>query len=612
MFATRSFLLFAAGIVSLAVASATGASAPAAADPQAAVFAQHCAVCHDNPATRAPARSSLHAMSPSFIVGALTNGIMQAQGSSLTPAQRIALAEYLTGQKLGVQGAMSGRCTGNGTAFALSGPSYNGWGGNVENWRYQPKPGIGAGELSKLRVRWAFGVPGVVAMFGQPTVAGGRVFFGTQSAHVYSLDARTGCYYWDFSAATGVRTAISIALVGNRYLALFGDRAANAYAVDVASGKTVWKVAAETGHKVQITGAPAYYAGRLYVPISVGDDSSAIDPKYECCKGRGAIVALDAATGKAVWRGYTLSESRRLGKNSAGTQLWGPSGASIWSAPTIDVKRRLIYAGTGDNHSAPATNTSDAVFAFSLDTGKVVWWNQLRRGDMGNAACLGADKANCPQPHGPDYDFGSSPNLIPLRNGKSILTIGQKAGIVWALDPDARGRVVWTKRVGNGGVLGGVQWGTATDGRSVYAATSDLAFVHLLLGQPLVADPSKGGGLHALAVDNGATRWNAAPARACGGRANCSPAQSAAVTATPDYVLSGAVDGHLRAYATSDGHVLWDFDTGRSFVTANGVKANGGSIDSAGPTVAGGMIFVGSGYGLYGGKAGNVLIAFGR
>jgi polyvinyl alcohol dehydrogenase (cytochrome) len=432
---------------------------------------------------------------------------------------------------------------------------------------------------------------------------GGRVFVGSHNGHVYSLDAQSGCYHWDYTASAGVRTAITVASIDGRYVALFGDRRAHAYSVDIDTGRTVWKVTAEDVPNAHITGSPSLFEGRLYVPITVGDDSAAVDPKYTCCQGRGAMVALDAATGKEIWKTYTIPEARPCGKSSIGTQLWGPSGASIWSSPTIDAKRRLLYAGTGDNHSAPATDTSDAVSAFSLDFGKIEWSRQLTAGDMGNGACYASDKTNCPEPHGPDFDFGSSPNLIELENGHRLLTIGQKSGLVWALDPDDRGRVVWKTRVGQGGILGGVQWGTATDGKIVYAAVSDISFFHPVLGQPLIPDPDKGGGLHALQAATGAVLWAAPPVRACGNRKNCSPAQSGAVTATPDYVLSGSVDGHLRAYSTADGSVLWDFDTAKPFATVNGVAANGGSLDSAGPTIATGMLFVNSGYGLYGGQA---------
>jgi polyvinyl alcohol dehydrogenase (cytochrome) len=581
-------------------------------NPQEAVFEQRCAVCHNNPATRAPGRSTLGAMAPDFIVGALTDGLMKAQGSGLTPPQRASLAEYLTGKKIGQEIPMAGRCARATRPFALTGPAYNGWGVNPENWRYQREPGIVAAQLDRLIVKWAFGFPGAVTAFGQPTVAGGRVFVGSQNGHVYSLDADSGCYYWDYRASAGVRTAVTVAQIGDRHVALFGDRRGHVYSVDVATGNTLWKVTPDDAPNVQVTGAPILFEGRLYVPLSVGDDSAAIDPKYECCKGRGSVVALDVATGSTVWQTYTLPEATPQSRNAVGTQLWGPSGASIWATPTIDRKLRALYVGTGDNHSAPATATSDAVIAMALDSGKILWSRQLLAGDMGNGACLATDKTNCPEPHGPDYDLGTSAALITLDNGKRVLAIGQKSGMVWALDPDDGGRLVWSARVGKGGLLGGVQWGLATDGKSVFAAVSDIAFVNPVVGKPLTPDPEAGGGLHALDAATGAPRWVAPAARACGTRANCSPAQSAAVTATPDYVLSGSVDGHLRAYSIATGKVLWDYDTVRAFDTVNGVKANGGSLDAAGPTVAGGMLFVNSGYGLYGGQAGNVLLAFTR
>jgi polyvinyl alcohol dehydrogenase (cytochrome) len=591
-------------LIALTIGPALGAQ-----NEQEALFQANCAVCHDNPATRAPAISSLRGMSPEFIVEALTTGIMKDPGSPLSPDQRVALAQYLTGKTLGAETVMAGRCEAPMQPFSVSGPAFNGWGAGPVNWRFQPVPGISAAQLSQLKVKWAFGFPGAVVVFGQPTIVGGRVYVGSQNRHVYALDAQSGCYHWDYTASSGVRTALTVAHVANEDMAFFGDRSGHVYALDAATGRLIWKVMAADGPAVQVTGAPMLFEDRLYVPISGGDDSAAIDPHYECCKGRGSIVALDASTGDVVWRTHTLPEASPQERNSIGTQLWGPSGASIWAAPTIDAERRVLYAATGDNHSAPATQTSDAVLALSLADGKLLWSRQLLAGDMGNGACLASDKANCPQPHGPDYDLGDSPNLIALPSGKRVLTIGQKSGMVWALDPDDQGKLLWSVRVGRGGPLGGVQWGPATDGKAVYVAVSDLAIRNLVLGQPIVLDPAAGGGLHALDVATGATIWSALPVLACAGRGDCSPAQSGAVTATPDYVLSGAVDGHVRAYSTKDGSVLWDFDTVRPFRTVNGVDAKGGSLDAAGPTVAGGMIFVNSGYGLYGGAPGNVLIA---
>jgi polyvinyl alcohol dehydrogenase (cytochrome) len=427
-------------------------------------------------------------------------------------------------------------------------------------------------------------------MFGQPTVAAGRVFIGGQNGHVYALDMHTGCTYSDYRAAGGVRTAITIARVAGRIVALFGDRLGHAYSVDAATGETLWKVSPDEEAGAVITGAPVLFENRLYVPIANGGGPT------ECCKGRGAVVALDAATGSVVWTAYMTPKAEPQGRDATGAQLYGPSGASIWSAPTIDARNRLLYVGTGDNHSAPATDTSDAVLALRLDDGKVVWSKQFLADDV--------------DPQGPDYDFGSSANLIALDGGRRVLTIGQKSGMVWALDPDDGGRIVWKRRVGAGGRLGGVQWGTATNGTAVYVAVSDIRARDRPPGQPVAHDPTAGGGLFALGAADGAVRWRAPPANACGADPNCSPAQLAAVTATPDFVLSGAIDGHIRAYSAADGRVLWDYDMAQPFKTVNDVEASGGSLDTAGPTVAGGMIFVNAGYGVDGRKPGNVLAAF--
>jgi polyvinyl alcohol dehydrogenase (cytochrome) len=407
-----------------------------------------------------------------------------------------------------------------------------------------------------------------------------------------------------------VRTAITVADVGGRIVALFGDRRGYAYCIDAATGATIWKVTPDDEAGTVITGAPVLFENRLYVPISNNDGGGAGNPAYECCKGRGAVVALDATTGVVVWTTYTTAQAAPQGRNAIGTQLYGPSGASVWAAPTIDARNRVLYIGTGDNHSAPPTDTSDAVLALSLDDGKIVWSKQLLAGDVWNDACGSADGANCPEPHGPDQDLGSSANLIALDGGRRVLTIGQKSGMVWALDPDDGGRVVWQRRVGAGGRLGGVQWGTATNGKAVFVAVSDVRRPNPATGRAVEPDPKAGGGLFALAAADGAVLWRAPPPNACTDRPNCSPAQLAAVTATPDSVLSGTVDGHIRAYSVGDGRVLWDYDMARPFTTVNEVNASGGSLDAAGPTVAGGFIFVNAGYGLYGSRPGNVLAAF--
>jgi len=588
------FLLAAAVVLGFALRPGAAQAQAPDASAEAALFERRCAACHAIPVGRAPPRAALSAMSPAFIVDALTNGVMKAQGSVLTAAERVALAEYLTARKVGGEAPMGGKCAAASPPLSLDGPTFKGWGANLENWRFQPDPGLTADDLPRLELKWAFGVPGAIMMFGQPTVAAGRVFIGGQNGHVYALDTGSGCYFWDYRASAGVRTAITVARIGGRIVALFGDRRGYVYSVDAATGETIWKAAPDDETGASISGSPVLFENRLYVPISNGETGG--DPSYPCCKGRGAVVALDAATGDVVWRTYTTHEAAPQGRNAIGAQLYGPSGASVWSAPTIDAGKRLLYVGTGDNHSAPATDTSDAVLALKLDDGKVVWSRQFLADDV--------------DPQGPDYDFGSSANLIALDGGKRVLTIGQKSGMVWGLDPDDGGRIVWSRRVGAGGRLGGVQWGTATNGDAVFVAVSDMRARDRAPGRPAGPDPAAGGGLFALRPADGAVLWRAPPADACGAAPDCSPAQSAAVTAAPGFVLSGSDDSHIRAYSAADGRVLWDYDMARPFRTVNEVAASGGAIDGGGPTVAGGMIFVYAGYGLYGKRPGNVLAAF--
>jgi polyvinyl alcohol dehydrogenase (cytochrome) len=276
----------------------------------------------------------------------------------------------------------------------------------------------------------------------------------------------------------------------------------------------------------------------------------------------------------------------------------GPSGAGVWSSPTIDPKQHAVYVTTGDAYSDPVPRTSDAFLAFDMDTGKLLWSRQLTEGDAYNLGCPTGD--NCPEAKGPDFDFGCSPNLVDLPNGKRALIAGQKSGMVHAVDPDQQGEILWQTRVGKGGPLGGVQWGNASDGQNVYAAVSD----HFA-----TKDPKEGGGMFALKIGTGEKVWSTQPPK-CGDKPGCSSAQSAAVTVIPGVVFSGSLDGHLRAYSTTDGRIIWDVDTAMDYKVVNGVKAKGGALDGPGPVVVGGILYVNSGYGIFGEMPGNVLLAF--
>ncbi|HTS31617.1 MAG TPA: PQQ-binding-like beta-propeller repeat protein [Bryobacteraceae bacterium] len=584
-----------------------------AADPDgAALYRQHCASCHDASAvTRAPAPAALRVMTPESIVRSLENGAMKAQGATLAAAEKQALAEFLAGKPAGTPAApQAGLCAGR-SEFALSGPAWNGWGADPGNTRFQSEKaaGLSAAEVPKLKLKWAFGFPNTFAANGQPTIAGGRIFVASANRKVYSLDAQTGCQYWSMEPEAPVRTAIVV----TGKAAFFGDQRANAYAVDAATGAVLWKQHVDGHPRAKIVGAPVTHGEVVYMPVTAGEEGPAMNPAYECCSGRGSLVALEASTGKQIWKTYAIAEEPHIvGKTKAGRPIWGPSGASIWSAPTIDTERAVIYVGTGDNFSDPPTATSDAVMALDMKTGKVLWVKQLTAGDAFNMACAMPNKESCPESNGPDFDIGASPILITASNGRRVLLVSQKSGVARALDPDKQGEILWETRVGRGGALGGIQWGSASDGKNMYVAVSDIAFASMGGGGgglALTPDPKAGGGLFALDAVSGKRVW-AAPPPSCEGRAHCSPAQSAAVTAIPGVVFSGSVDGHLRAYSTEAGKVIWDFDTGRDFTTVNGAGAKGGSMDGPGPTIAGGMLYVGSGYGAWGGAPGNVLLAF--
>jgi polyvinyl alcohol dehydrogenase (cytochrome) len=391
--------------------------------------------------------------------------------------------------------------------------------------------------------------------------------------------------------------------------AYFGDLAANVYAVKAANGELLWKVKVDDYPLARVRAAPILHAGRLYVPVSSREESRVRDPRYPCCRFRGSMVALDAVTGKQMWKTYTIPEPpRRTQKSRSGTQLWGPSGVAIWVTPSLDPERRTLYVGTGNDYSVPATSASDAIVAFDMDSGAIRWVRQMTENDIWNSSCRQVDRdpAKCPDPDAPDFDFAASPILVKLEDGRQMLIAAQKSGLVYALDLDREGEILWYRRVGKGGTQGGIMFGPAADSERLYVAISDFE----RMPGTRDANPEVGGGMVAIALENGEQLWRT-PAPSCGDRAPCSPAQGAAITATAGVVFSGSVDGHLRAYSTKDGKILWDYDTVRDFTTVNGVQARGGSFYSGGPAVVKGMLFASPGYAHHGGIIpGNVLLAF--
>lgn len=592
---------------------AWAAGPPARAEDSAgeALYRSHCARCHDQAAAgnRIPPRSALRALTPGAIVASLTSGAMKEQGAALSPMEKAEVARWL-GAPPPVANAGPAAAYGcpSGTSAAANGGDWISWGNRPENWRFQPGPGMTPAQIPHLKLKWAYGIAGVGMMRSQPVVYRGRVYIGGDNGALSSLDAATGCTYWSVNGRS-VRSGLSIGRAGGQDALFYGDPLGAAHAIALSDGRELWQTDVSDHKGSLVTGTPAYWAGRLYVPVSSAEEVMALTPGYECCTFRGSVSALEADSGKLLWRTHTIEETPAAAKTADGKEVWGPSGAGIWSSPSVDPQAHALYVTTGDNYSAPATATSDAVFALALDSGKILWSRQFTQGDVFNLACAVGRGASCTPDVGPDFDFGSSPILATLDGGQRCLILAQKSGMLYAVDPDRKGQLRWQAKAAKGGSLGGIQWGPATDGHTIFAAISDLAFRKTAGPGKLQIDPAAGGGLAAYAVDSGRLEWKAAPVP-CGSREPCSPAQSAAVTAVPGAVFSGSLDGHIRAYSAEGGEILWDFDTERAFQTADGVAANGGSLDVAGAVVAEGMVFVVSGYPSYGGKPGNALLAF--
>ncbi len=586
-------------IILIAILGSIGCSRKQVPPPDgAALFAKNCASCHraDND-MRAPLPEALHQMSKPAILIALKSGRMKWEAKFLSEAKKNAIADYLAAPATN-QMATNAFCARD-LDPPPNPPTWSGWGGDSRNRRFQPTDAAGftREQVGSLKLKWAFGFPGVAATYGQPTAFKGRLFVGSEDGTVYALDSATGCVWWTYKASATVKTAVSVG--NNGTTAFFGDTNGVVYALKQEDGSLVWKVHVDPHPASRITGSPLLVGTRIYVPVSSGEEGASADPDYPCCTFRGSVVALDTASGQQLWKAYTIDETPKpTRKGTQGTQYWGPSGAAVWSTPTADLKRHALYVTTGNNYSSPATSMSDAVVAFDMQTGKRLWSRQFTPKDLWNSGCVAEKKGNCPEPHGDDYDFGAPPILQSVA-GRDMLVLAQKSGGIYALDPDRSGALIWKTRIGRGGPLGGIEWGGATDHRYAYFPLSDFDF----------ENPLAGGGLFALDLRTGKQVWRADPVKpACLGQYGCSAAQMAPPTAIPGVIFSGSLDGHLRAYDTRDGSVIWDFNTAQEFATKNGVKGHGGSLNGAGPAIVDGVLYVNTGY--TNAMDGNVLLAF--
>lgn len=581
------------------------------------LFQQRCMSCHGNPAVAsAPLPAVLREYTPERIYDALNDGVMKSIGATLTDNERRLVAQAVSGRLLGASAQgnahnMPNRCAPTRPfAIADSDHGWNGWGADLQNTRFRSaqESGLASAQIPRLALKWAFGLPNSTSAYGQPTVVGGRVFFGTDTGYVYSLDARSGCVYWSFLAKAGVRNAMTVARQGfwrPRYRVYFGDIKANVYAIDADSGQPVWTTHVDSNYTTRVTAAPSLYRGQLFVPVSSWEEYAARTQDYGCCTSVGSVVALDARSGRVQWQRYVIAERPHpVGRNSRGVEQFAPAGGSVWNTPTVDPQRHAIYIGTGDATTFPAAATSDSVMALDMASGKVLWTHQVFPNDSFLLGCVGENRTdNCPRTQGPDWDVPGSPILTRGSNSQRLLIVATKPGDVLALDPDRSGELVWrqnvngkapnpldTPQTGGNKPLPGMMWGGATDGQRAY------------FGLTL------GGGLVAVDLKSGVPVWQVPLNNASSSAIKLSYA--AAATAVTGAVFAGGSDGSLIAVSSLDGRQLWNFDTRRDFDTVNHIAAHGGSIGAPGATVADGMVFVGSGYAVINGQPGNVLLAF--
>jgi polyvinyl alcohol dehydrogenase (cytochrome) len=585
----------------------------AANDPGPKLFKAHCAACHEHGLNHAPPVVILNMMSPTSIHDALTKGAMRVQSSKLKDAEKIQVAEYLSGKKLAdvAQQPPPPRCAAAAAAFDFNQPPvFAGWGLTPGNTREIPQAvaGLDATSAPHLRLKWAFAFPDSLRARSHPALAGGALYVGSHRGTVYALDRESGCVRWQFEAGAEVRTGLVVAPWRSgdntaKPLVYFGDLTGNIFALDALTGALVWRQHADEHPSTTITAAPALYQDRLYVSVASLEEAN-ISPHFECCKFRGSVIAYDAASGAKIWQTFLTDKPRMRGRNKAGARMFGPSGVGVWNTPAIDPKRGQLTVGTGDNYSSPTTSDSDSVVALDLGNGKVKWVYQARADDAWNAGCGADPRTLCPKENGPDYDFGAATILATASDGQDYLLAGEKSGDVMALDPDD-GHLYWKTKVGRGGILAGVYFGMAVSGDSLFVPISDMP------DGRSYQEPAQPG-LYALDIRTGQYLWRAPGLpEVCQGRPFCWPGIAGAVTATPALVLAGASDGWVRVYDAASGRVLWQFDTAQSFAALGGGTASGGSMGGGSAPVAfHGALIVPSGYGYASQRPGNVLLMF--
>jgi polyvinyl alcohol dehydrogenase (cytochrome) len=583
------------------------------------LYTVNCGICHSNPDTTAPTLAALRNKSLSAVMFALLNGNMRGQAQTLSAQEKYAIATFITDGKKPYQPASGNYCENRNIDFSRIYAANRGFNANNTAAASDEVSNINSSNVRKLGLKWVFELPDTSDARSQPVVTNDTLFIAAAGGDVFALDRSTACIKWHYHSPVPVRTSLTLHKITKgqqpeQWLLLFGDSDAFSNALDAQNGELVWRTDVAVSEHSMLTGAATGHENLLIVPVSLYEVVSAADPEHECCKAHGALHRLNASTGEIEWTTQMTEDATPRKRSKAGTQLWGPSGVPVWSTPTIDHERGLVYLGTGQNASLPATSTSDSIIAISLGSGDIVWRFQAMAGDTYNGACSSFPKGpNCPARPGPDHDFGASVIVTEDSRGRAILLAGQKSGDIFALDPNRNGAILWRTRVGSGSWLGGIHWGMAVADGKLFAATNDPSFPGYS-GKP---------GLYALDIDNGDLLWRYGASRGCKTsmgayfrRESLYPdcsfyfAFSAALSVANDVVFAPSLDGKVRAFDTNEGALLWQFNTALEFETTTGTVAHGGSMDNVGVVFAGSMVYMQSGYSLFGQLPGNILLAF--
>ena len=501
--------------------------------------------------------------------------------------------------------AAAGALIMSGTAVAA--PGGNTWssaGGDRQNTRFAAsETKISAANVGSLKQLWVFTTGGDVS--ATPAVEGGRVYVPDWAGNLFAVDRNTGKQVWSttITSYTGIpgdkaraTPAISdgVLVIGNQ--GPFGGGGA-VMGIDKNTGTLLWKTQVESHFAAIITQSATIYNGVVYVGVASQEEALSASGSYPCCSFRGSMAALDLHTGRLLWKTYTAPVGY------PGNAVWG-------SSPAIDTKRNSVYIGTGNNYDVPdatldcvaaastpaersaclpADNYVDSIMALDMTTGAVKWATRAIDFDAWTVGCIPffGDGVNCPEPAGPDYDFGQAPALFTVKDnaGKNLDVVGagQKSGQYWTVRADT-GQVRWVTQAGPGGTAGGLQWGSAVDGLRVYTANANSNLVPW--------NGSTDGVWSGIDARTGQTLWETRPTH--GG------ATSGPVTTANGVVFGCSLDpdGWMYAMDAATGAIKWSF------------KSGGGCLSGA--SISNGQVFWGSGYSNFGFSTPNKkLYAFG-